>query len=90
MSKRLYDERIEVHSQDEIRYMDEIMAARRETVSPIVRMHRLRLYRRELKIDQFYADKDFKNIYDVRIRAIDLLIEGLDFALKLDIVQCLL
>ena len=90
MSKRLYDERIEVHSQDEIRYMDEIMAAHREMVSPIVRMNRLRLYRRELKIDQLYADKDFKNIYDVRIRAIDLLIEGLDFALKLDIVQCLL
>lgn len=88
MSKRLYDERIELYSQDEIRYMDEIMAARREMVSPIVRMNRLRLYRRELKIDQLYADPDFKNLYDVRIRAIDLLLEGLDFALKLDIMQC--
>ena len=88
MSKRLYDARIEVYSQEEIRYMDEIMYARREMVSPVVRMNRLKLFRREVKIDQLYADPEFKNLYDVRLRAIDLLLEGLDFALKLDIMQC--
>lgn len=88
MSKRLYDERIEMYSQDEITYMDEIMFSRRDLIHPMVRLERLRSYKRIVKIDQLYAHPDIKPLYDIRLRTIDLILEGLEFALKLDILNC--
>ena len=88
MSKRLYDERLEIMSQEDANFLSEMDYARRDLVSPVVRMNRLRQFRRVVKIDQLYADHDFKALYDLRIMQIDRMLEGLDFALKMDIMQC--
>lgn len=88
MSKRLYDERLEIMSEEDAHYLSEMDYARQYLVSPVIRMNRLKQLRRVVKIDQLYADPDFKRLYDLRLMQIDRLIEGLDFALKMDIMQC--
>lgn len=88
MSKRLYDERLETMSEEDVQYIDEMDRARRSTLPIITKIERLRRFRSVMKEYQRFADPDFKRLYDLRLMQIDRMLDGLEFALKLDVMQC--